>query len=626
MKSWNDLSMADRAKYIKLGVDQGIRNIDHIRSAYNKYGQGGFSEQQEQQTAQLANKGYENITGFSGKIKLVFPDGTTGVYNNSIEAQKELERRGGRAVPISTTKVTSNGINKDLAEVEVIGRKEGNQDHYSNDPVMVGILNGEYNGRKFEPTEANIKYFTDLYKKDQFVKQGCGQDQWAKVWAGHLLAGIAAYPAAPYILGAANLWGAYEGVKGLYQGIPRTTNHVLNGEYVNAAKSLIGNVFDGLAAAPAVGPAVRAARIAAPYATSATRAARGAVSKNARLAYAMEDAITPTSAGVPFQVESVYARPYMSLDQFEFSPAEEIVTHADNGNFRGAFTGQGAYIQDGVLYPGQARLPGQRNFTWWNENGLYTLGVNKKPFSRIFLAKKSDIPGLQRVREMKEAVGQWRPGSRKGFVLKSEMVTPEPTPTSRMAQYNLDPYESLIGNNLYVRSDIPTTQIYGQEVFPYRNPTQFQQGVRTSGRHQVIGQGPVRGSRNVDVPSSPGPIRYHPSRITLDAQTSTGETLHLQNYQNMKLFPRGEYRPDGIRFDRVTNYTEGFRPNVQGKWINPENGIPITDWTSQYNWPMEYPSRRWLPTSDNNWVWTDLEKIPITLFHKNGGKLKHEKD
>lgn len=299
MKSWNDLSMADRAKYIKLGVDQGIRNIDHIRSAYNKYGQGGFSEQQEQQTVQLANKGYENITGFSGKIKLVFPDGTTGVYNNSIEAQKELERRGGRAVPTSTTKVTSNGINKDLAEVEVIGRKESNQDHYSNDPVMVGILNGEYNGRKFEPTEANIKYFTDLYKKDQFVKQGWGQDQWAKVLAGHLLAGIAAYPAAPCILGAANLWGAYEGVKGLYQGIPRTMNHVLNGEYVNAAKSLIGNVFDGLAAAPAVGPAVRATRIAAPYATSATRAtaraARGAVSKNARLAYAMEDATTPTS-------------------------------------------------------------------------------------------------------------------------------------------------------------------------------------------------------------------------------------------------------------------------------------------------------------------------------------------
>lgn len=324
------------------------------------------------------------------------------------------------------------------------------------------------------------------------------------------------------------------------------------------------------------------------------------------------------------QPEPAYARPYMSLDQFKFSPIDEIVTRVDNGNFRGAFTESGAYVQDGFLYPGQARLPGQRNFTWWNENELFATLEN--PFSRIFLGRKSDIPGLQRVREMKEAVGQWRPGSRKAFVLKSEMVTPEPTPTSRIVQYNLDPYESSLGNNLYVRSDIPTTQIYRQEVFPYRNPTQFQQGVHTSGRHQVIGQGPVRGSRNVDVPSSPGPIRYHPSRITLDAQTSTGETLHLQNYQDMKLFPRGEYRPDGIRFDRVTNYTEGFRPNVQGKWINPENGIPITDWTSQYNWPMEYPSRRWLPTSDNSWMWTDLQKIPVTLFHKNGGKLKHAKD
>ena len=32
---WNDLSMADKAKYIKLAVQNGITNIDNIRNTYN---------------------------------------------------------------------------------------------------------------------------------------------------------------------------------------------------------------------------------------------------------------------------------------------------------------------------------------------------------------------------------------------------------------------------------------------------------------------------------------------------------------------------------------------------------------------------------------------------------------
>lgn len=39
---WNDLSMADRAKYIKLGVTNGITNLDNIKEVYNIYGGGGY--------------------------------------------------------------------------------------------------------------------------------------------------------------------------------------------------------------------------------------------------------------------------------------------------------------------------------------------------------------------------------------------------------------------------------------------------------------------------------------------------------------------------------------------------------------------------------------------------------
>lgn len=42
MKKWNELSMADRAKYIKLGIDNGITSIKSISDAYNVYADGGY--------------------------------------------------------------------------------------------------------------------------------------------------------------------------------------------------------------------------------------------------------------------------------------------------------------------------------------------------------------------------------------------------------------------------------------------------------------------------------------------------------------------------------------------------------------------------------------------------------
>ena len=39
--SWDKLSMTDRAAYIKLGVENGITDLNTIRSIYNKYAEGG---------------------------------------------------------------------------------------------------------------------------------------------------------------------------------------------------------------------------------------------------------------------------------------------------------------------------------------------------------------------------------------------------------------------------------------------------------------------------------------------------------------------------------------------------------------------------------------------------------
>lgn len=42
MNKWDKLSMADRAKYIKLAVENGITELAEIRNTYNSYAEGGY--------------------------------------------------------------------------------------------------------------------------------------------------------------------------------------------------------------------------------------------------------------------------------------------------------------------------------------------------------------------------------------------------------------------------------------------------------------------------------------------------------------------------------------------------------------------------------------------------------
>lgn len=41
--SWNNLSLKEKAEYIKIGVKNGLTNIDDIKSNYNKFADGGFT-------------------------------------------------------------------------------------------------------------------------------------------------------------------------------------------------------------------------------------------------------------------------------------------------------------------------------------------------------------------------------------------------------------------------------------------------------------------------------------------------------------------------------------------------------------------------------------------------------
>lgn len=38
---WEDLNMKQRAAFIKIGVKNGLYDLNHIKSIYNKYAEGG---------------------------------------------------------------------------------------------------------------------------------------------------------------------------------------------------------------------------------------------------------------------------------------------------------------------------------------------------------------------------------------------------------------------------------------------------------------------------------------------------------------------------------------------------------------------------------------------------------
>ena len=44
MKKWNELSMAERVPYLKLGIESGIYDASIIADSYNKFEEGGIKE------------------------------------------------------------------------------------------------------------------------------------------------------------------------------------------------------------------------------------------------------------------------------------------------------------------------------------------------------------------------------------------------------------------------------------------------------------------------------------------------------------------------------------------------------------------------------------------------------
>lgn len=167
---------------------------------------------------------------------------------------------------------------------------------------------------------------------------------------------------------------------------------------------------------------------------------------------------TPLINGVPNQTPSKYFDFYKRGDNFvtkhlwkkvnikNSAPEPKLFTypensgvlvHMDYGDYKGAFSNNGAFIQDGFLYPGHAKNVNQQPYTWLNLNKPYSLSNNGNEFTRAIVVNRDNVPGLIRVRDSSTPIGQW--GGNSGFVLKSEYVTSQPINMKKALIFEYNP-------------------------------------------------------------------------------------------------------------------------------------------------------------------------------------------
>lgn len=93
---WNKLSMADRAKYIQLGVQNGITSLDVIRDTYNSYAEGGLVNRFDE-GGEVENEKYTPATLAGWITQLVTGDDSKAAYT---DIGSSAINTGADAIPI----------------------------------------------------------------------------------------------------------------------------------------------------------------------------------------------------------------------------------------------------------------------------------------------------------------------------------------------------------------------------------------------------------------------------------------------------------------------------------------------------------------------------------------------
>ena len=160
MNEWNKLSMTDRAAYIKLGIDNGITDLATIRDTYNKFAEGGYVREQNNNPVAFDEEGnlVDQITGEKGTMMLP----NFNVYGHKDVADFVQQKRLNNLINQSeinpfTGETRVIGLERTYPEFELLGFKD------LASPIFNSLKKGvTYSAAKLGNKTAQSKIIADM--------------------------------------------------------------------------------------------------------------------------------------------------------------------------------------------------------------------------------------------------------------------------------------------------------------------------------------------------------------------------------------------------------------------------------------------------------------------------------
>lgn len=160
MNEWNKLSMTDRAAYIKLGIDNGITDLATIRDTYNKFAEGGYVREQNNNPVAFDEEGNltDQITGEKGTMMLP----NFNVYGHKDVSDFVQQKRLNNLINQSeinpfTGETRVIGLERTYPEFELLGFKD------LASPIFNSLKKGvTYSAAKLGNKQAQSKIIADM--------------------------------------------------------------------------------------------------------------------------------------------------------------------------------------------------------------------------------------------------------------------------------------------------------------------------------------------------------------------------------------------------------------------------------------------------------------------------------
>lgn len=431
--AWDELPIEQKAEMISVGVRNGLHSMDDIRLAYNRsvagedvYGDGGVVHPS---VIKAEVEGFGRFLASGGKIKHKYD----GVSENTQQMN------------------TANIFRRPNGTYFYQAAPEGEE--VSVTPIMTTL--GDESMWTYQD-DSGRRYTPRYNTSEGTIVQGKAPSTWEKVIAAS--SGNYIDP----VLGAPARWKAsWENntnpIKALWEN-PAITGHPLGmaakaveqlaGEeglkktqrlYDNwdgsdnstyyLTRSLVGDALTGLGLIPA--------------AAQEYNAGKKLLQENFLGTFGK-----PT---VPKNYSTISPTVRTKVGDVEINNPE-LLYHLDGGDGVGAFSNQGAYVQEGMLYPGIPKEASATPYSWWNLGKPYTAKKGGEPLPRLMTATVDDVPSMLHVRSQDYPVGQWN--GKRGFVTNSEYVSSKPVNVSN-ATYTYDPS---YGYRRAFQEDIPTAE------------------------------------------------------------------------------------------------------------------------------------------------------------------------